>query len=1159
MGAGVCTRIVAILGALGVVVTPPPLAAIGGSSAGTSQRAAQDDMATARELLEAGRYAAAEALLGPLVATQSVNGRETGAALETTDLWVEARVKGGKGALPETLAAAEQTVRSRERLGDRLGLSKALHNLGLTFEERGESGRAVEAHRRAVSVMRSATTTSPASRAAGLAQLARALIGQERFSDAQKALDEARSTIPTPGAAEAAELALLEALLHRSDGDYETAATLLDDVGPRIIAARPEHPDTIAVLQLEGDLLFLRGRDVASTRAKWAAALALSEKTLGADHVHVAVILRRLALASKYAGDLTHARELLDRALAIMERVGAPCQRDLPELLNDFALALASAFDYREARRRYDQALDRSTVCLGRDHSMTATVVHNQAVLARDMGDFALAERLLRRAVADWSKGLGRTHPYVARGLDDLAEVLVAAGRRREASRLLESALTLRRQALGSNHPDVAFTLVKLAELAAKSGSAKLASQRLRQVLEIYDGGGVPFDPDYLAKALQLRASLSAGRGELEAARKDYGEVATIRARIFGASHPLTAAARSDVAAADFAMGSEQSALDGALHAEAEGRNLLQMTARFLPGRQALLYADQRPRGLGLALTIVSSRRIEEVPRVLDAVIRSRGLVLDELAARSQWTALAAPDRSALQSSVGARQARYANLMLRSVQGEVIPRTLLEEAQHQAEEAERELAEQSGDSRDAMARSKAGVEEVRQALPPGAALVSFVRYDRTQISTVKGRSATTTRSWYLAFVTSAGAAPVVVSLGSASAIESAVTAWRNEFSGAAIISGRADPAAALRAYRVVGERLRRLVWDPLTAHLSGASTVFVVPDGALNLVSFPSLPTGTTRYLVETGPVLHLLTTERDLLRGGAASPGRGLLAVGGASYNAAPGSSVGPSMRGTDGGCDRVALQFDDLPGARNEVADIARLWSARLEKGTTPGRDELTVLNGRAASKAAVLKLAAGRRVLHFATHGFFLGSECRPAAANTRSVGGLVSTAPTTAGPATARPAVTSQQSRNPLLISGLAFAGANRRGFVGAERDAGILTAEEVASLDLHGTEWAVLSACETGLGEIKTGEGVVGLRRAFQIAGVRTVIMSLWSVEDQATRTWMRALYQERFQNGVSTAEAVRNASVRMLRDRRARGQSAHPFYWAAFVAAGDWT
>ena len=99
---------------------------------------------------------------------------------------------------------------------------------------------------------------------------------------------------------------------------------------------------------------------------------------------------------------------------------------------------------------------------------------------------------------------------------------------------------------------------------------------------------------------------------------------------------------------------------------------------------------------------------------------------------------------------------------------------------------------------------------------------------------------------------------------------------------------------------------------------------------------------------------------------------------------------------------------------------------------------------------------------------------------------------------------------------------------------------------------------MLSACDTGLGEIRAGEGVFGLRRAFQVAGARTVIMSLWSVDDQATRAWMRALYEARFRRGLNTAAAVHAASVAVLSDRRAKKQSTLPVYWAAFVAAGDW-
>jgi CHAT domain-containing protein len=204
--------------------------------------------------------------------------------------------------------------------------------------------------------------------------------------------------------------------------------------------------------------------------------------------------------------------------------------------------------------------------------------------------------------------------------------------------------------------------------------------------------------------------------------------------------------------------------------------------------------------------------------------------------------------------------------------------------------------------------------------------------------------------------------------------------------------------------------------------------------------------------------------------------------------------------------------------------------------------------LLTAASASEGAFKAQARGNRVLHLATHGFFLGSECS-ADSGTRSVGGLSRVT---------NMAVNSATAENPLLQSGLALAGANRRVRAAADEEDGILTAEEVAALNLDDTEWAVLSACDTGLGEIKNGEGVFGLRRAFQIAGVRTVIMSLWAVEDQTTHQWMRALYEARLRQKLDTAESVRTASLSVLRARQANGLSTQPFYWAAFVAAGDW-
>jgi CHAT domain-containing protein len=239
-------------------------------------------------------------------------------------------------------------------------------------------------------------------------------------------------------------------------------------------------------------------------------------------------------------------------------------------------------------------------------------------------------------------------------------------------------------------------------------------------------------------------------------------------------------------------------------------------------------------------------------------------------------------------------------------------------------------------------------------------------------------------------------------------------------------------------------------------------------------------------------------------------------------------------------------------LPAAQLEVDEIASVWTGRTSATTARGGHDggsspSRVLAGADATEAAVKRLAPGQRVLHFATHGFFLGSSCASAVEGTRSVGGL-------AGAAVG----TGESLENPLVRSGLALAGANRRATQSGTQEDGILTAEEVAGLELDGVEWAVLSACDTGIGEMKAGEGVFGLRRAFQIAGASTVIMSLWAVEDYSARQWMRALYDARVGQKLDTIHAVRRASLNVLRDRRRRGMTMHPFYWAGFVAAGGW-
>jgi CHAT domain-containing protein len=181
----------------------------------------------------------------------------------------------------------------------------------------------------------------------------------------------------------------------------------------------------------------------------------------------------------------------------------------------------------------------------------------------------------------------------------------------------------------------------------------------------------------------------------------------------------------------------------------------------------------------------------------------------------------------------------------------------------------------------------------------------------------------------------------------------------------------------------------------------------------------------------------------------------------------------------------------------------------------------------------------------VLHLATHGFALAAARDPASMpGRRAVGGVLQAGEAT-GPRSALP-----------VLPGLALAGANR--VEGRAEGDGFLTAEEVTALDLRDCEWAVLSACETGHHDASAAEAVQGLQRAFRRAGARTVVMSLWAVDDAATQEGMRALYAARFGAGLSTDVALRTACRQVLAARRARGLDTHPFHWAGFVAAGDW-
>jgi CHAT domain-containing protein len=423
---------------------------------------------------------------------------------------------------------------------------------------------------------------------------------------------------------------------------------------------------------------------------------------------------------------------------------------------------------------------------------------------------------------------------------------------------------------------------------------------------------------------------------------------------------------------------------------------------------------------------------------------------------------------------------------------------------------------------------------------------------------------------YLAFILMSGQHDRVqmIDLGEAKVIDGLIADFRESIGGDFRSWGYRDVVKMQSAPDVpqridAGRALRAAVFDPLAPTLDGRKRLLMAPDGDLSWLPFEVLATDDGRRLIEEYRFSYL-SAGRDILRNGIDTPARSSAALvvadpdfdligvnrrRGGFWSHLPGKARPCPISERRGACqfqradpadarhsrdlDRGVLHFTRLPGTRLEGEAIARLL------GVAPWLGSLA-LEGRLKSRCR------SPRIVHLATHGFYLEDQgdCLDRWRDDFGVtDGLVISPNRLLG----------RSPENPLLRSGLALAGANtwlRRRALPVEAEDGLLTAEDVSGLDLLATELVVLSACETGLGQVHVGEGVFGLRRAFMLAGAKTLVMSLWKVPDEPTRELMEDFYG-RLLAGEGRAEALRQAQLAM------KEKYPDPFYWGAFICQGD--
>jgi CHAT domain-containing protein len=823
----------------------------------------------------------------------------------------------------------------------------------------------------------------------------------------------------------------------------------------------------------------------------------------------------------KLIGLQLDAHMVTDETMALVKREVAAAEAGPGTHSSQYAAATGEmaevlvAFDRPgEARPYAENSLDLSAQ-ISPNTSDYADAAETLGAVCTAVGDYDCSLRAYRLSV-DTNRKVKSDDPFELVGsLSNLATALDRVGDHAAAIAALEEGLSIA-YTKAPNDPHMLIIENNLGASYSKNGQFAQAIEHLTKSMEL--AVKLYGEDSYMVYNTKDNLAAMYGRaGKFDLSWQLYEEVLR-HAKPYGFE---TSQNHSTYARSLASGGRLELAIHEGLIASRLGRENFALGARSLPERQALAFEKSRARGLELVISVLAKHPEMISPEVYQEVIRSRALVADEMARRQKnLNRLNDPELARLLRELD--EARSALLTLEQKAEKSANANTIAQATDKMERAEAAVALRSAAFRNDERGSAMVIDDIRHNMPKGSVLVSYIHFLRSSVEKVDPKSSKVDSYAAIVFHPDTGKLRIF-DLGEGAEIDAWVEGARNTVD-VETRSGAVGGKRNERAYREAAGALRARVWDPLLPEFAGAKLLLVVPDGKLDLIPFAAFPDGDG-YWLDHGAVIHTLSSERDLIPEEGAAKKSGLVAIGNPEFNQATDratdaegtqqAALEPSKtRSADLSCDAFnQVQFHPLPESAVEVRDIAAQWQAANVSGTT---EELL---GADATRESFLREAVRGRVLHVATHAFLLSKSCGDG---------------------------------NPLLQSGLVFAGANR------SRESSILTAEQIASMDLSGVNWAVLSACNTGAGEVHDGEGVLGLQRAFRVAGARSVIMTLWPVDDDMSRRYMHELYAQRFGHGASTADSIWNASQKLLADRRAAGLSTHPWYWAGFVGAGAW-
>lgn len=855
----------------------------------------------------------------------------------------------------------------------------------------------------------------------------------------------------------------------------------------------------------------------------YSASLRLSRQKYGRNSEIYAVTLDESGKMYEQAGRYDEALKNYQEALKLEKKIKGANSPEYARALHDLGVVFKAMGKYTEAEQSFLKAKQLRKVNPGVASYAYSATLNGMGNLYKTMGRYQEAEKMYVQALDIRRKTLGEQHFEYAVTLNDLAGLYRKLGKKAAARKLYTQALTIRQAELGKQHPDYASSLDNLAGLYRDEGNKQKAEEYYLKALEIRGKTLGNNHPAYAASLNNL-AVFYEELGKLTEAEQAYKQTIDIFKEKLGDNHPDYAAALGNLGVFLEAQGKFDQAeqyfskavkivlrqIDQTFSSlsEDEKKQFYEVNKRFIDGFMRFAFNSS-----GLRL----SKGQTKLPVLGDAYnlqLATKALILNATS-KVRRRIMASGNQALIAKYNEWQKVREQIANLYNLGDAALNRKGInvQALEAKANSLERELSAKAEGFRGAYNPSLPTWRDVQKRLKPGEAAIEMIRL-RTRKDSV----------YYSVLVIKPETKdhPEFLTIRNGKKLETRYVAYYKN----AIRFKRRDRYSY------------KMFWQSFRKVLKGVKKVYISPDGVYNQINLNTLQNlETNKYVLDELEVA-MVTNTRDILGfGKRTTTHKQAVLLGHPKYYIKPEGKINmvKKKNNLDEQQDswlKYAF-FADLPGTAVEIAGIKKVlrrqaWNTKVHLGNKALEDSL--------------KTIKNPDILHIATHGFFIPS-LTDEAQGARGV------------------KIKAQKKKkkgsnpidnDPMLRSGLILAGVTDY-FKATEKpntDDGVLTAYEAMNLQLDETDLVVLSACETGLGKVQSGEGVYGLQRALKIAGARTVLMSLWKVSDEATQKLMNAFYEEWLKSG-NKRQAFQKAQLKIRKDY------SHPYYWGAFVMVGE--